>query len=105
MVGPARRGCVAAPAVRRRSTVELTTVADDEAVIFDGVTVHRLEGLEPDTEHAFAGHTFRTLPRPAGERLATIATVNDVHFGEVECGVLEGLEMGPILRSEPGETP
>src|SRR5205807_10645518 len=69
-------GSVAAPAARRLSTVELTTVSDDEAVFFDGVTVHRLEGLEPDTEHAFAGQTFRTLPRPAGERLATIATVD-----------------------------
>src|SRR6185436_8588610 len=37
--------------------------------------------------------------------LATIATVNDVHFGEQECGVIEGLEAGPILRSAPGEEP
>jgi predicted phosphodiesterase len=48
---------------------------------------------------------FRTLPRPGGDRLATFATVNDVHFGEVECGVLEGLDVGPILSAEPGEAP
>ena len=47
-----------------------------------------------------------TLPRPAGARLATFATVNDVHFGEVECGRLgTPEELGPILRAEPGAEP
>ena len=48
--------------------------------------------------------------RPArpGGCSATIATANDVHFGEVECGRIGDLreeELGPILRSEPGEPP
>jgi predicted phosphodiesterase len=84
--------------------VELTTVADDEAVIHDGPDVRAHPGLEPDTEHDIDGFLFRTLPRP-GERLATLATVNDVHFGETECGVLEGLEMGPVFRAEEGDEP
>ena len=47
-----------------------------------------------------------TLPRPPGELLATFATVNDVHFGELECGHLDGLEeLGPIYTSEPGAEP
>ena len=83
---------------------ELTTVADDEAVAFDGTEVAHWIGLEPDTEHDLDGLVARTLPRPPGERLATIATVNDVHFGEVECGVLDGWG-DPILRVEPGEDP
>jgi 3',5'-cyclic AMP phosphodiesterase CpdA len=37
--------------------------------------------------------------------LTRIATVNDLHFGESECGRLEGLDVGPILRSEPGAEP
>ncbi|MBV8305796.1 MAG: metallophosphoesterase [Acidimicrobiia bacterium] len=90
---------VAAPAP------EVTTVADDEAVVFEGPDVRRYDGLEPDREYALDGVSLRTLPRPPGERLATLATVNDVHFGELECGVLEGLELGPILQSEPGEPP
>ena len=90
---------VAAPAP------EVTTVADDEAVVFEGPDVRRYHGLEPDREYALDGVSLRTLPRPPGERLATLATVNDVHFGELECGVLEGLELGPILQSEPGEPP
>ena len=85
--------------------VEVTTVADDEAVLFDGEDWTRFEGLDPDTEYSEMGETFRTLPRPPGERLATVATVNDIHFGEIECGVLEGLDVGPVLRAEPGEPP
>jgi 3',5'-cyclic-AMP phosphodiesterase len=85
--------------------IELTTVADDEAVLHDGARVIRRDGLEPDRDHEVEGVAFRTLPRPGGARLATVATVNDVHFGEQECGVIEGLDMGPILRSEPGEPP
>jgi 3',5'-cyclic AMP phosphodiesterase CpdA len=48
---------------------------------------------------------FTTLPRPPGERLAMIATVNDVHFGEQAAGIIGGSDIGPILRSEPGEPP
>ena len=39
-----------------------------------------------------------TLAQPAGALLATFATVNDVHFGEVECGRLgTPEELGPIF--------
>src|SRR5438067_12860567 len=85
--------------------LEVTTVADDEAVVFEGADARRYDGLEPDRDYELDGASFRTLPRPPGERLATVATVNDVHFGETECGVLEGLEPGPILQSEPDEAP
>ena len=61
---------------------ELTTVAEDEAVAFAGTEVRHWIGLEPDTEYHEDGLIFRTLPRPPGERLATVATVNDMHFGE-----------------------
>jgi predicted phosphodiesterase len=110
-------GSVVAAAAARRSrpgpalvttgdgVLEVTTVADDEAVLFDGTEVVHYVGLEPDTEYEHDGVSFRTLPRPPGERLATFATVNDVHFGETECGYIEGLELGPILRTEPGEPP
>ena len=84
---------------------ELTTVADDEAVAFAGTEVAHYVGLEPDTDHELDGLSFRTLPRPPGERLATVATVNDVHFGELHCGVVEGSDVGPILSVEPGEVP
>ena len=83
---------------------ELTTVADDEAVIHDGAEVRRYEGLAPGTEHELEGFAFRTLP-DLGERLATVTTVNDVHFGEEVCGVLDGLETGPVYRSDPGADP
>jgi Icc protein len=86
-------------------TVEVHTVADDEVVLFDDHDWTRIEGLDPDHEYTVLGETFRTLPRPPGPRLATFATVNDVHFGEVECGLVEGMEIGPVLRAEPGEPP
>jgi 3',5'-cyclic-AMP phosphodiesterase len=85
--------------------VDLTTVADDEAVLHDGVAEHRHEGLAPDTAYDLDGHSFRTLRRPPGERLATVCTVNDVHFGEVECGILNGVDDDPIYTSAPGEDP
>jgi 3',5'-cyclic-AMP phosphodiesterase len=73
--------------------VELTTVSDHEAVFHRPGRTDRLAELSPDTEHTVFGITFRTLPRPAGALLATVATVNDVH------------PIGPILRAEPGEPP
>ncbi len=84
---------------------ELTTVADDGAVAFRGIEVRRYEGLQPGTDHELDGMAFTTLPRPPGERLATVATVNDVHFGEEAAGIISGSDIGPVLRSEPGEPP
>ncbi|MGI8793162.1 MAG: metallophosphoesterase family protein [Acidimicrobiales bacterium] len=86
---------------------ELTTVADDMAVAFAGVDVHRWEGLAPDEEHHIDGVQFRTLPTPPGERLAVVTTVNDVHFGETVCGHMDAgpLAGGPVFRSEPGGDP
>jgi 3',5'-cyclic-AMP phosphodiesterase len=83
--------------------MDLTTVADDEAVLHDGTTVHRHEGLTPATAYELGGHRFRTLPRPPGERLATVCTVNDVHFGETECGILNGVDDYPIYTTAEGD--
>jgi Icc protein len=85
--------------------MELTTVADDEAVVHDGLDVRRHADLAPDTVHELDGFVFRTLRRPPGELLCRFATVNDVHFGEIEAGIIEGMEMGPTFRSEPGADP
>ncbi|HEX3623354.1 MAG TPA: metallophosphoesterase [Acidimicrobiales bacterium] len=85
--------------------MELTTVTDTEAVLHDGLRVVRVDGLRPDREHTVEGITFRTLPRPPGQRLATVATVSDLHLGETECGRYEGVNLGPPLRAEPGEPP
>lgn len=85
--------------------MELTTVADDFAVVFDDFDVRIYDDLEPDHLYEYDGFAFRTLPRPPGERLCTFATVNDVHFGETDCGIIEGLDMGPIFRVEEGEEP
>jgi Icc protein len=85
--------------------VDITTVADDLIVAHDGIQVHRLTGLEPDTEHDVAGVAVRTLTRPAGALLCRFTTVNDVHFGEEEAGKLGEAPGGPIQRAEPGEPP
>jgi len=87
-----------------RGEVEVTTVADDLVVCHEGAAVHRFVDLEPDTEQEVCGRRVRTLPRP-GRLLCRVATVNDLHLGEVECGRIEGLDIGPVLRSEPGEEP
>jgi Icc protein len=85
--------------------LELTTVSDDGAVAFDGALVHRYEGLAPGTAHHYDGLDFDTLARPAGALLCTVATTNDVHFGEIECGVVEGLELGQVFRVDDGAEP
>jgi 3',5'-cyclic-AMP phosphodiesterase len=85
--------------------LELTTVADDGAVFFDGAEVARLTDLEPDTPYEHDGVAFRTLPRPGGERLASVVTVNDVHFGETMCGLIEGFGIGPVLSVPTGADP
>lgn len=64
-----------------------------------------MEGLEPGRTYRAFGQEFTTLPRPPGERLATVATVNDVHFGETVAGHIEGMDIGPVMRSAPGERP
>lgn len=84
---------------------EASTVADDEIVIHVGADVRRHSGLDPERDYVFDSLALKTLPRPGGELLATIATVNDVHFGETECGVIEDSDIGPVMRSAPGEPP
>jgi Icc protein len=85
--------------------MDITTVADDLAVLHDGLTVHRFEGLAADTVHVLDGIEVRTLARPDGELLSRFATVNDVHFGETEAGRVDDLDEGPIRSVAPGETP
>ncbi|MEN3314699.1 MAG: 3,5-cyclic-AMP phosphodiesterase [Acidimicrobiaceae bacterium] len=106
--GHALAGPVLGPAVgdiRGPVTMEVTSVADDGAVLHDGHRVVRHDGLEPATAYRLDGVEFSTLPRPPGRRLATVATVNDVHFGETVCGVLAGVDLGPPLRADAGEAP
>src|SRR3954465_1130025 len=79
----------------------------------------RVTGLEPDTAYELEVEgaapdgrwlpaEVRTLVQPRGRLLATIATANDVHFGETECGKTGDPAtdaIGPILRAEPGHPP
>lgn len=91
---------------------ELTTVADDEVVVHRPATpdapaqVLLRVGLEPDHAYEIAGLSARTLPRPPGERLATVCTVNDTHIGETVCGAVGGTDgQFPGLSAAPGEPP
>jgi 3',5'-cyclic-AMP phosphodiesterase len=95
-----------------------TRVGEHEVGTTGPFHVALISGLRPDTSYELevegaepAEHLprdVRTLAQPSGRLLATIATANDVHFGEVECGrvgdVLEA-EIGPVLRAEPGDPP
>jgi Icc protein len=85
--------------------MDVTTVADDLVVMHDGARVIRFDGLEPDTEHELDGIVVRTLPRPPGALLCRVATVNDLHFGEVDTGRVDERTDGPIVRVAEGEEP
>ncbi len=85
--------------------IEVSTVADDEVVVHEGSSVRVYDDLAPGREHELDGVTVRTLDRPGGALLCRFATVNDVHFGETECGVIDGADFGPVLSVEPDEEP
>jgi 3',5'-cyclic AMP phosphodiesterase CpdA len=86
---------------------EITTVGPDLVVVHHGVDARRYDELEPGRVHELDGLEIETMAHPGGELLARFATVNDVHFGETRCGVVEGHEdeIGPILTADPGEPP
>jgi 3',5'-cyclic-AMP phosphodiesterase len=85
--------------------MDLTTVADDEVVVHAGRHVILYQGLNSDQEYYVDGFRAHTLTRPHGAHLCTFTTVNDVHFGEIECGIIDGLEMGPTFRVPEGAEP
>ena len=98
------------------ATAVTTAVGDHEVTTTGPYHSARITGLDSETtydlavDHAEASDLlpgrFTTLARPAGRHLATFATVNDVHFGEVECGRLgTPEELGPILFAQPGDPP
>lgn len=96
----------------------VTRVGDDEVTTSGPYHVARFTGLRPATTYAvevdgavsdgYLPPQVTTLDVPPGRLRATVATVNDVHFGEVECGRVgdvDPAELGPVLRSGPGEPP
>ena len=90
--------------------VEITTVGPDSIVAHErtseGTVVHRREGLRPSTTYEIAGVTATTLAQPDGALLCRFATVNDVHFGEVEIKTeWGGEEIGTRMRRPAGLTP
>ncbi|MEO5902239.1 MAG: metallophosphoesterase [Ilumatobacteraceae bacterium] len=85
--------------------MDVTTVADDLIELHAGGVAIQRDGLSPATEYTINGTSVRTLSRPDGELLCRFGTVNDVHFGELECGRIDDNTQGPILRSGPGEAP
>jgi predicted phosphodiesterase len=98
--------------------VVTTRVGDTEVGTTGPLHTARIVGLEPDTEYALTVEgapsggrlpaRVRTLACPGGRLLATIATANDVHFGETECGKTGDPAtdaIGPVLSVAPGATP
>ncbi len=81
---------------------DLTSVADDEVVFhlhspdpitsvgepgdWSGPGYEVITGIRPGASLLRHGIETRTLERPPGELLCRFATLNDVHFGETECG-------------------
>ncbi|HEX5614732.1 MAG TPA: metallophosphoesterase [Acidimicrobiia bacterium] len=91
-------------------------VGDHEATSHGRLHVLRVTGLEPATTYpldldgvapsALLPATVTTLAEPPGRHVGTVATVNDVHFGERECGKLgTPEEIGPVFSVAPGEEP
>jgi 3',5'-cyclic AMP phosphodiesterase CpdA len=84
---------------------ELMAVGPTSAELFVDGEVRRHEGLAPDSDLVIDGVALRTLA-DVGALLARVVTVNDVHFGEVECGKFDGVAsavfaVGPHERPYP----
>jgi len=86
------------------SDILLTTVGQTFAIFHDGVQEFVETGCEAGMLYKMHGHSFRTLP-DLGLQLASFGTVNDVHFGETVCGLIEGSDMGPVLSVAEGAQP
>jgi 3',5'-cyclic-AMP phosphodiesterase len=80
-------------------SIDLTTVSTHYAVLHHGEEKMVLDELQPDTDYQWQGFQFRTLPN-LGRELSRFTTVNDVHFGETNCGVTHVSGSGPIYQSE-----
>ena len=85
--------------------MDITTVASDLIVTHGGAHEMRLADLHAGTTYHIGGVAVTTPLPPPGALLSRFATVNDVHFGETECGRVDGMEGGPIVRVLPGEPP
>ena len=85
--------------------IELTTVADDEAVVYDGGRVTAHDGLTPDTDYDLDGIAFRTLARPGGERLATSPPSTTSTSARPCAGCSRASTSAPSSRASPGEPP
>lgn len=92
-------------ALGERARLELTTVSTVAAAFHQGTTATSLGGLAPATDYEHRGIRFTTLARPPGGLRCRLATVNDVHFGEVEAGRVGASDLGPIQRRPSGTTP
>ena len=82
---------------------ELTTVGPDSR----SCTKAEVRLRRPHPRHRLRARRVHGSARcpPPGELLCTVATVNDVHFGETECGMIEGSTSGRSFAAEPGEEP
>jgi predicted phosphodiesterase len=97
----------------------VTTRVGAHAVDTVGPLHHaRIGDLQPETDYALSVDDVspdawlpprvRTLVRPPGKLMATVATANDVHFGETQCGRTGDPAtdaIGPILSSPEGAPP
>lgn len=92
------------------------TVGDHSVVTAGRYHSARVTGLEAGCEYELAVEgadpgpllpgRVTTLRSAPGRLLATVATVNDVHFGETQCGLLgTPEEIGPVFAAAPGEEP
>jgi 3',5'-cyclic-AMP phosphodiesterase len=83
---------------------ELVSVSSDEAVVLRDGAMVAYRDLPPAATLLLDGVEVTTLPRP-GQRLGTVATTNDVHFGERECGRLGDADIGPVFSTPEGQEP
>jgi 3',5'-cyclic AMP phosphodiesterase CpdA len=82
---------------------ELVAVGPHSAELFVDGRVVRYGDLEAATSYHFDGVDLVTL-ESIGESRSLVVTMNDVHFGEIECGKF-GADVSHVLRVGDNERP
>lgn len=109
LVRPAEGGTrriVPAPAAdaEAESAVRLVRIGDLKPDTLYDIDI-RCDGELAHPDALFFPAEFRTLRTPPGERLGTVATLSDLHFGEKVCGLGPTGDEGPIFRAADENPP
>jgi predicted phosphodiesterase len=83
---------------------EIVSVTATQVTFLEDGAIRVIDGLFPGTTQDVDGFAVTTLEQP-GTFIGSIATTNDIHFGETICGQILGTDIGPVFSVPEGAEP